>query len=339
MRTENIHDMPTHEEEQKTTFYEQLQNNKELDLRDNRGKRHCLAFILLNLAISLLRKRDGKLSSIQRSMQHKNEELCTFLGVEKRKVVSRSHLPIVLQKVNLSVFEGLLFDNYGIELNKEEKEWFAGDGKELRGSIQTGDRRGEALVQLVRHRDRNILGQSRYNGKKESEKPCLRDLISQTGALSQKITADALHLSPATTAPIANAEGVFLIGLKDNQKELLADMEKCATFLKPVNEQLTVDKGHGRLEKRKYFHYDVAREYFDPRWSKSNFQSLFKVERTRLVLKTGKESQEVAYYISNGSINEGGYFEAIRNHWQVETANHIRDVTLQEDRFRTKKSR
>ena len=29
--------------------------------------------------------------------------------------------------------------------------------------------------------------------------------------------------------------------------------------------------------------------------------------------------------------------EAIRKHWQVETANHIRDVTLKEDQMRSKK--
>ena len=247
--------------------------------------------------------------------------------------------PIVLKKVDLSVFEKLLFDNYGIELFDEEKEWFAGDGKELRGSIETGDKRGEALVQLVRHSDRSLLGQSRYNGKKESEKPCLQNLLSQTGALKQKITADALHLSPATTASIAKAEGIFVIGLKDNQRELLADMEKCTAFLEPTNQTQTIDKGHGRLEKRSYFQYDVSGEYFDPRWASSNFQSLFRVERSRLVLKTGKESQQVAYYISNGSVDEhAGYFEAIRNHWSVETANHVRDVTLQEDQLRTKKS-
>jgi predicted transposase YbfD/YdcC len=41
--------------------------------------------------------------------------------------------------------------------------------------------------------------------------------------------------------------------------------------------------------------------------------------------------------------NEVGNYEeiseAIRGHWQVETNNHIRDVTLKEDRMRSKKRR
>jgi len=38
-----------------------------------------------------------------------------------------------------------------IELNESEKEWFAVDGKELRGSIESGEKRGEALVLAVAH--------------------------------------------------------------------------------------------------------------------------------------------------------------------------------------------
>lgn len=331
--------MSTHTEEQETTFYEELQNCPELDLRDNRGKIHRLAFILLGLAIGLLRKRDGCLSSIHRNMVNKNKELCAFLGIENQKVVSRSHLPIVLQKVNLPVYEQLLFDYYSIELSEEEKKWFAGDGKELRGSIEKGNKRGEAVVQLVSHDERNVLGQAYYNGDKESEKPCLQNLIFETGATNQKTTMDALHLCPAMTEPIAQAGGIYVIGLKENQKELLADMKKDASFLKPVNQRVTIDKGHGRLEKRTYFHYDISWEYFDERWSKSNFRSLFKIERSRIILNTGEQSNEIAYYISNGSMDENeDYFGAIRCHWAVEVSNHVRDVTLQEDKLRTKKS-
>ena len=64
----------THTQMQETTFYEQLQNCQELDLRDPRGKVHNVAFILLGLTIGLLRNRDGCLSS----MKNKNIELCNF---------------------------------------------------------------------------------------------------------------------------------------------------------------------------------------------------------------------------------------------------------------------
>ena len=324
--------------EQEKTFCEELQNCKEIDLRDNRGKRHKMWLVLLSLTLGLLRKRDGNLSSLHRSMDNTHDNLCNFLKIENEGVISRSQLPLLLQKVNLECFEKLLFKHYGIELSEEEKSWFSGDGKELRGSIEKGDKRGTVIVQLVRQSDKAVLGQSFYEGKKESEKPTLRKLIKQTGAASEKITADALHLNPEMTELIAENGGVFIIGLKENQKELFADMRKNASFLIPVNQAVTIEKGHGRIDKRSYFHYDVSWEYFDKRWSKSNFQSLFKVIRERYDLKTEKTSIETAFYISNGKYDKTeDYFAAIRNHWAVEVNNHIRDVTLNEDNLRTKK--
>lgn len=326
-----------------TTFYKDLQKAEGLDLRDNRGKRHNLAFILLGVIIGLLRKRDGNLSSIHRSMVNTHKKLCTHLNVEIERAVSRAQLPRILCKVSLVKFEELLFEHFVIELDKEEKQWFAGDGKELRGSIEKGSKRGEALVQLVRHEDGAVLGQSRYDGKKESEKPCLRNLVEAQNAQTQKITADALHLYPAMTKLIEQAKGVFMIGLKGNQAELLEDMLWHTNNNEPLASHDTLDKGHGRLEQRYYSYFDVSKEYFDKRWDTTNFRSLFRVVRQRTFLKTGDHSEETAYYISNACLpkpieSSEEYFDAIRNHWSVEVNNHVRDVSLNEDNFRTKKT-
>lgn len=323
---------------QETTFYEQLQNCPDLDLRDNRGKVHDMPFVLLGVTLGLLRKRDGNLSSLHRSMKNTNEELCIFLGIEYQKVISRSQLPRLLTKVNRASFERLLFDNYGIELEEEEKSWFAGDGKELRGSIEKGDKRGQAIVQLVRHEDREVLGQSFYNGKKESEKPCLRTLIKDTGAANQKITTDALHFNPEMTSLIAQSGGFFIIGLKNNQQELYADMNQYTFLLKPVKKDITVEKGHGRVEKRVYKQYDIRQEYVDKRWKTSNLSSLIEVQRERLEVKTGKESFQTDLYMTNIEPDGEDCFAPIRNHWSVEVNNHVRDVTLKEDQLKTKKS-
>lgn len=332
--------MSTYTKGQETTFYEELQNQEGLDLRDDRGKIHDLPFVLLGVIIGLLRYRDGTLSSIYRSLANNHTKLCDVLMVDIEQVISRSHLPRLLQKVNLSIFERLLFDYFEISLSEEQKQWFAGDGKELRGSIEKGDKRGEVLVQLVRHGDRSVLGKAYYNGTKDSEKSCLQQLITQKKAASQKISADALHLCPAMTEPIEQANGIFLIGLKDNQKDLLQDMKDHVECFHPVDEKVTVEKGHGRLEKRTYFHYDVSEEYFERRWDQTNFRSLFVVKRNRIELKTNKESEEISFYISNGRAqDQHQYFEAIREHWSVEVNHHIRDVSLKEDQMRTKKNK
>lgn len=263
---------------EETTFYGELQKTVGLDLRDNRGKKHDLSFVLLSLLIGLLRHRDGNLSSIHRSMYNMHEALCIALSIDIERVISRAQLPRLLCKVNRKVFESLLFKRYGIELKEEERKWFAGDGKELRGSIDKGDKRGEVIVQLVSHADRQVAAQSFYNGTKESEKTCLRALIQASGLISQQITADALHLNPETTEPIEQGGGVFLIGLKENQKELLQDMKDHTACFKSVAQKQTVEKGHGRIDIRKYVAYDVEGEYFEERWNKSGFTTLIVVE-------------------------------------------------------------
>lgn len=324
---------------EETTFYEELQKIEGLDLRDNRGKRHNMSFVLLGLLIGLLRHRDGNLSSIHRSMENMHEDLCRFLSIDIERVISRAQLPRLLCKVNRKVFEDLIFKRYGIILKVEEKQWFSGDGKELRGSIDKGDTRGEVVVQIVKHQGGQVAAQSFYNGTKESEKLCLRALIRDSGLCTQQITADALHLNPATTEPIEQAGGTFLIGLKENQKELLQDMKDHTTCFNAVARKKTIEKGHGRIDIRNYAAFEIREEYFEQRWDKSGFATLIMVERSRNILKTNHLSNETSFYISNANAkNYDDYFLAIRNHWSVEVNNHYRDVTLKEDQLRTKKN-
>lgn len=132
--------MPSCQEDSRS-FFEKLQNTEGLDLRDNRGKKHDLAVVLVGVTIAVLSNRDGCLSSIHRHLANHYEKLVGALGIEKKRVVSRSQLPLILEEVAVPVFDHLVFENYSIELNGTEKKWFALDGKELRGSIEKGAQR------------------------------------------------------------------------------------------------------------------------------------------------------------------------------------------------------
>jgi|GEM_PF-5325810 len=101
-------------------------------------------------------------------------------------VVSRSHLPIILSKVSGRVFDRLIFAEYGIKLSKKQRRWFATRSKELKGSIKKGEKRGEAVVQVVEHETQAIQNQNYYAGNKESEIEKSRELIKEGGLLSQK---------------------------------------------------------------------------------------------------------------------------------------------------------
>ena len=134
-------------------------------------------------------------------------------------------------------------------------------------------------------------------------------------------------------------DGNYLIGLKENQKELLDDMAKLSEKKAPIQSYQELEKGHGRIDKREYKSYAIDEEYFDQRWDESNFNTLIKVERTSFECKTEKTSAETSYYMSNLKISdekENELFIAVRNHWKVETNNYVRDVTFKEDNLKTK---
>lgn len=321
-----------------STFYEALQQCEGLDLRDNRGKVHAVELVLTGVLIALCRNRDGVLSAIHRSIQNTHAQLCTHLGITVNRPVSRAQLPLILKHIDVQLFSELLFKFAGIELHKEEKQWFAGDGKELRGSILKGEKRGEAVVQIVHHGSGQVYDQTFYNGNKQSERPCIQQLLE--GAIAtQKITLDALHLIPETVNRISGEQGIYVAGIKDNQLELHEHLSNLCPHLSALSERQEVEKGHGRIDKRTYKSYDIAQEYFDDRWTNAHFQTLVEVERQSVQLNTGIESKEVSYYISNAIVKDKDdqqLFKAVRGHWSIEVCNHIRDVTFKEDHLKTK---
>ncbi len=319
------------------SFFEKLQNEKDLDLRDNRGKRHDLAVILVGVMLALLSNRDGNLSSIHRYLQNHYEPLTEVLGVEKKRPVSRSQLPNILGSVAVSVFDRLLFAHYGIELNEEEKKWFAIDGKELRGSIETGSRRGEAIVQAVGHDTLEVVAQDYYAGEKESEVLAVRKLVKDNGLSKQKLSFDALHCQVATLESITDEGGKYLVGLKDNQKVLKKQICRAMDNQSCLMKIRTQEKGHGRVEMRVYQFYDVLELEKDERWRNCQIKTAVKVKRQRKEIKTGKSSVEESFYVSNEVGKYEEIAQAVRGHWQVETNNQIRDVSLKEDELRSKK--
>ena len=319
------------------SFFEKLQSADGLDLRDNRGKRHDLAVVLVGVTLAILSNRDGSLSSLQRHIQNHYEKLVIVLRVEKRRPVSRSQLPLILERVAFEVFNRLLFESFGIKLNEVERKWFAMDGKELRGSIEKGGTRGEAVVQAVAHANCQTVAQDYYSGEKESEVPILRKILEESGLASQKTSLDALHCKPLTLSIISESGGRYVVGLKENQKELKKQItwaiEHQAILLKIESQE----KSHGRIELRKYEFYDVLEMARAERWNSCQIKTAIKVTREREELKSGKISCEESYYLTNEVGNYEELAQAIRQHWQVETNNHIRDVSLKEDELRSKK--
>jgi predicted transposase YbfD/YdcC len=263
--------------------------------------------------------------------------LVTFLEVRDAppEAVSRPQLPRVLEKVSAAVFDRLIFSSFGVELTPEQKQWFAIDGKELRGSIATGAKRGEAVVRAIAHKNQRCAGQNYYSGDKESEMPTVRELVKNTKLSSQKLSFDALHCQFETLELVVAGGGRYLVGVKNNQAELFELVKKVSaeqTCLWKISES---SRGHGRREEREYEFYDLLEIAKNDKWKDCQMRTLVKVTRIREEVKSGRLSREESYYVTNEVGNYEELGEAVRGHWRVETDNYVRDVTFKEDALQT----
>lgn len=323
-----------------TTFFQLLENSPQLDGRDNRGKRHSLALVLTGLVLALCCGRDGSLSRLHRHMSNQFDSLRQATQRTDHKPISRAQLPLLLAKVDGLRFAQLLFEWFGVVLDEAQKQWFSLDGKELRGSIQVGDTRGEVIVSAVAHRGGQVLAQAYYCGAKESERPTVAELIETYNLSNQKLSLDALHMIPSTLTQIGKAGGQYVVGLKANQPHLYQlctaiDLFKVADYERVDKEK----KHHGRVEQRTYRCFKLPDSALDQRWRPTGLCTLLCVLRRRET--SNVLSEEVSYYVSNqqpsGQSEADELFDAIRGHWVVEVMHHKRDVTLSEDDLRTQK--
>lgn len=323
-----------------TSFFQLLDQTPDLDMRDNRGKRHSLALVLTGLVAALCCGRDGNLSRLHRHMTNHFEALLEVTQLTGHKAISRAQLPLLLAKVNGLRFAQILFEWFGFLLDEDQKRWFSVDGKELRGSIEAGHTRGEVCVSAVAHQSQQVVGQAFYRGTKESERLTVSQLLAEQHLCHQKITLDALHMIPTTLRSIHSSKGVYIVGLKANQANLYRQCI-CRTLFDAADyEQLDAEtKRHGRTEQRTYRCYSLWSLALAPRWQTTGLATLICVERRRQ--QSGVESREISYYVSNAQpaspSQAAELFTAIRQHWCVEVMHHQRDVTLAEDNLRTGK--
>jgi predicted transposase YbfD/YdcC len=329
-----------HDPEKAASFIKALHSLT--DPRDNRGKRINLAFIVGAVVLAIMSGR-SKPSSIHRYIWNRAGWLRKVTKMPGARLISRAHLPRLLGVVPLGELNDIVEAHFGVRLEvNENDEWVAIDSKTLRGTTNADDKQGERTLLAVTHTKRDILAQRPMSGPKTSEITAARELLHETELEKGKVTLDALHMNPTTTAQINLAGGIYIIQVKDNQEELRKQCERLAAEDAPLEVITTVEKGHGRYETRKGAFFDMEKIEFAERWSDSGLRTLIVMERQTIKTAHWKVSSEVSYYVSNQEVSleqsnvQSELFTAIRRHWGVESENWIRDVTFNEDHVKTK---
>lgn len=126
----------------------------------------------------------------------------------------------------------------------------------------------------------------------------------------------------------------FVAQVKNNQKELLKWIKFNTKVSKPIDTYSTYDNNtHGRYEER------VCQIYDDLYLIQDDWFMVKRIIKVyAIVVKSGKVTKEIRYYISNLEVDAKCFLHIVRSHWEIENSLHyVKDVAFLEDfnRMRT----
>jgi predicted transposase YbfD/YdcC len=223
------------------------------------------------------------------------------------------------------------------------------DGKSLRHSFEHAwDTSGMAhIVSAFASENRVVLAQLGVLDK-ENEITAIPKLLDMIDLKGSTVTIDAIGCQRNIAEQIVQADGHYILQVKDNQPTLHATVG--ALLDEAILENLAgwkgsqfkeVDSGHGRIETRQVW------VTTDVKWLGNELLALWPglkavaaVERKREVMgKEIKVSTERHYYIlSNPRCAAERVGQIIRGHWSIEnTLHHVLDVSFNEDQSRVRK--
>jgi len=212
------------------------------------------------------------------------------------------------------------------------------DGKALRGARGRHDP-VRTIVSAWATEHGLALGQSAVMDKSNeiTAVPGLLRALELAGCI---VTLDALHCQKSTAREIHEADADYVLALKGNQGtahgEVHAFLDDAILRAAPhLVKMETVEKGHGRIEIRRYWQSaDIG--WFADRAEWEALRSVGVVEAVREVAGSAP-STERRYYLSSLPPDIERFARAVRGHWSVENQLHWSlDVSFEEDRSRAR---
>jgi predicted transposase YbfD/YdcC len=237
------------------------------------------------------------------------------------------------------------FINWVETIRKEIKgEVISIDGKTVRGS-EDGNREAIHMVNVWANSNRLIIGQMKVY-EKSNEITAIPELIKILELSECVITIDAMGCQKEIAKAIVKKNSDYVLALKGNHKNMHEDVsdfldEMITNNFKDGVEKIPydyyekVEKGHGRIEKRKYWitnKIEWLENYKD--WAKITTVGV--VEATREI--KGRKTVERRYYISSLPMDAIKFAHAVRSHWGIENKVHwLLDAVFGEDKSKIRK--
>jgi predicted transposase YbfD/YdcC len=310
------------------------------DPRIDRNKLHHLTDIVLLTICAVVSGADGW-EAIEDFGYDKLEWLRQFAPFHNG-VPSHDCIANVVSRLSPKGFQACLLSWTRAVAQATGGEVVAVDGKTGRGSRDRA--RGRLPLHMVSAwacANRLVLGQEATEEKSNeiTAIPKLLELLELKGCL---VTIDAMGCQTAIAAQIIAQGGDYVLGLKGNQSAMQEAVEdywttaRAAEFADVKHDFIEeVDKGHGRLEVRRYWITEDLRTLPDPaRWA--GLTSIGMVQR--ICYRGDTESSEYRYFINSIAADAARFALGVRGHWGVENRLHWRlDVVFNDDASRIRK--
>lgn len=165
--------------------------------------------------------------------------------------------------------------------------------------------------------------------QKSNEIPVAQRLLATMDLKNTLVSFDAMNTQKETVSVITAAKGYYLGGLKGNHKSLLSEaklyfsdsyLQKAQTD--PKLSYQRIEKAHNQVETSTFTIAKVKLtddcEFSD--WP--NLKAIIRYAKHTIKVNSGKESEEVRYYITSLDNDAQMCAQAIRDHWQIENSLH-----------------
>lgn len=315
------------------------------DQRKARGVRYALVDALILMVLAKLGGEDGP-RGMAEWLRHRTKQLVTALKLPHPRMPHAVTLSRILgnavDETDLEQVVGAYFDQIA---QASQTVLVAIDGKILRGTIELGQSQGLHLLAAYLPETGLVLMQVEVENKANEivAAPRLLEVLDLRGKV---VVGDALHTQREVSVTIVRAGGDYLWTVKGNQPQTQAiiahlfEPEPVKPGFAPTRTDFksvtTVNKGHGRIERRTLTSSAMLKDYLT--WP--HLEQVFKLERRFTYLKTGQVMTETCYGLTSLTPAEASparLLTLLRDYWGIENGLHYRrDVTLKEDQCRLK---